>query len=339
MPTAILNQPGTRIGLSGLRLEVFEQDMETRQARTLREIPLRDLDRLLMAESVHITTPALVTLLKNDIPIGYLGGNGEFVGGFYPALNTHGESRIRQYRATCDPEFCLRTAGRIIVAKVYNQRRTLQRLASGRKGTPQDGLDETLTWMQHLMSTLSKSKSLEELRGYEGITTARYFHAWASFLPSTFPFEHRSTRPPHNAVNACISFGATLLYTEMVAAIHGIGLDPALGALHTTENGRWSLALDLMEPFRPVLVEALALDLFSHQILNASHFHPQNGGIYLNQEGRHRFFLQYERRMERQFMSESVGHRTNLRQQLEAQASMLKSSLETPDAFEPFVMN
>jgi len=87
------------------------------------------------------------------------------------------------------------------------------------------------------------------------------------------------------------------------------------------------------------VVEALALDLFSHQILNEQHFEPKNGGVYLNEEGRKKFILQYERRMERQFLSESAGHRTTLRQQLENQAVMFKSALEKRDAFEPFLIN
>ena len=182
-------------------------------------------------------------------------------------------------------------------------------------------------------------RSLDELRGFEGAATARYFQAWAAFLPEAFPFERRSTRPPLNPVNACISFGATLLYHEAVAFIHAHGLDPALGLLHTTEDGRWSLALDLIEPFRPVLVEALALDLFSHQMLDAGNFEPREGGIYLNDAGRKKFILQYERRMERQFMSECAGHRTTLRLQLEHQAVLFKAALDAPDRFEPFLMN
>jgi CRISPR-associated protein Cas1 len=94
-----------------------------------------------------------------------------------------------------------------------------------------------------------------------------------------------------------------------------------------------------MEPFRPVLAEALTLDLFSHKMLNASHFTPHDGGIYLTREGRGKLLLQYEKRMERQFMSESAGHRTTLRQQLENQAILLKSALDDPARFEPFLMN
>ena len=196
-----------------------------------------------------------------------------------------------------------------------------------------------LQWMDALFASVKASRDVDELRGYEGAATARYFQGWSRFLPADFPFARRRTRPPRNPVNACISFGSTILYNEAVAFCHAHGLDPALGTLHATEDGRWSLALDLIEPFRPVLVEALALDLFSHQILGADHFEPRNGGVYLNEEGRKKFFLQYERRMERQFLSEAVGHRTTLRQQLENQAVMFKAALEQPDRFEPFLIN
>lgn len=85
--------------------------------------------------------------------------------------------------------------------------------------------------------------------------------------------------------------------------------------------------------------EKLALDLFSHEILQVGHFESRHGGVYLNDAGRRKFFLQYERRMERQFMSESAGHRTTLRLQLENQAVLFKAALDDPDRFEPFLMN
>ena len=367
MPTAAINQHGCRISLNSERLEVFGRNEATDRDEVLREIPIRDLDRLIIAESVQITSQALAALLRASIPVSVLGWGGQFLGGFLPAQNQHGLARLGQYQRTLEAPFGLQMAGRIITAKLYNQRRVLQRLTASRiadcglriagQSTPEPAQPDgprsavrapqsairnpqsALDWLDAIFASLKTSRSIDELRGYEGASTARYFQAWASFLPEAFPFERRSTRPPLNAVNACISFGATLLYTEAVAFIHAHGLDPALGLLHTTENGRWSLALDLMEPFRPVLVEALALDLFSHQILNADHFEPRNGGVYLNEPGRKKFILQYERRMERQFLSECVEHRTTLRQQLEQQAVMYKSALEQPDKFEPFLLN
>jgi CRISPR-associated protein Cas1 len=353
MPTACINQPDCRVSLKSERLEVFGRNEQTQRDEVLREIPIRDLDRLILAESVQITSQALATLMRANVPVNLLGWNGQFLGGFLPAQNAHGLARLRQYERTRDVAFALQMAGRIITAKIYNQRRVLQRLAANREQptTPADSPDpsnlsappspvqQTLTWLDALFGSLKQSQTIDELRGYEGASTARYFQAWASFLPAEFPFERRSTRPPLNPVNACISFGATIIYNEAVAFCHAHGLDPALGTLHATEDGRWSLALDIIEPFRPVLVEALALDLFSHEILNASHFEHRNGGVYLNEEGRKKFFLQYERRMERQFLSECVEHRTTLRQQLEQQAVMFKAALEQPEKFEPFLIN
>lgn len=345
MPTACVIQPDCRISLVRERLEVRGRRTDQGLEEVLREIPIRDVERLILTESTQLTSQAMAALLRQNIPINVLGWNGQFLGGFLPAQNSHGLARLRQYDRTRDAAFALPMAGRIVTAKIYNQRRVLQRLKAGRERHASDDdtstseLTADLAWLDQIFAQSSRSTSLDELRGYEGASTARYFQAWATFLPPAFPFERRSTRPPLNPVNACISFGATLLYTEAVAFVHAHGLDPALGLLHATEDGRWSLALDLIEPFRPALVEALALDLFSHDILKADHFEARNGGTYLNEEGRRRFFLQYERRMERQFMSESVGHRTSLRQQLEQQAVMFKSALDDPPRFEPFLIN
>lgn len=348
MPTLILNQARCRVALISERLEILSPSLGEPDAEPERRtVSLLDVERVVAGENTHFTPAAWTEMLRRQIPIQLFAWNGRFLGGFLPAQNQHGLSRLRQYQRTTDPAFALQMAGRIIAAKIYNQRRVIQRLRANRtltQSTPATPANSnpghaTLTWLDTSLAQAARARSLGELRGHEGAATARYFQAWADCLPAAFPFEQRSTRPPLNPVNACISFGATLLYHEAVAFIHAHGLDPALGLLHATENGRWSLALDLIEPFRPVLVEALALDLFSHQILNTSHFDARDGGCYLNEAGRKKFFFQYERRMERQFLSECVGHRTTLRQQLEHQAVQFKSALDQPEKFEPFLMN
>ena len=358
MPTVCVNQSGCHIRISGERLEVFGPDPESNEVhgvvreKLLREIPLRDVDRLIMGDSTHVTTPAMSAMLEAGVAIQIFSWSGRCLGSFLPAQNKHGSARLLQYRRTLDSDFALNISRRLIHAKLYNQRRLIQRVGAARgqlrepesaptlQGPPSVGsLRYTLAWLDSLFQSIGKASSIDELRGYEGAATARYFQAWATFLPADFAFERRSTRPPLNAVNACISFGSTLIYNEMVGFLHGHGLDPALGLLHATEDGRWSLALDLMEPFRPVFVEALALDLFSHQILGNDAFEARDGGVYLNEIGRRKFFIQYERRLERQFMSEALGHRTTLRQQIENQAIAYKSSMDSPSGFEPFLMN
>ncbi len=342
MPTAVILHEHARVHLVSERLEITSQSADT-AGQTLRQIPMRDIERLILSESVQISSAAMAALLKAATPVAYLGWDGRFLGSFQPATPASGRARCTQYARSTDPAFASAAARKILTAKLYNQRRVLQRLNASRDAgggrTDSQSLSDTLRWLDACFASLKRASAIDELRGHEGASTARYFQAWATFLPEAFPFERRSTRPPLNPVNACISFGATILYSELVTFIHAHGLDPAIGLLHASEDGRWSLALDLMEPFRPVLIEALALDLFSHQILNHTHFETRDGGVFLNQDGCRKFFLQYERRMERQFLSEAAGHRTTLRQQLENQATAFKAALHDPDAFEPFLMN
>ncbi len=335
MPTACILQPGAQVRLRSERIQIWTSPEAGGSPQHVRDIPLHDVERVILKEGAQISSEALCALLRSEIPVSVLGWNDRFAGSFLPPTNHHGLWRLKQYERTCDPIFALGLARRIVLAKISNQRRIIQRLAANRSlHFPED-----LQFLQSMRDLAVRAPDLDELRGCEGAAAARYFKTWATFLPDRFPFERRSTRPPHNPVNACISFGATVLYNEAVAAIHAFGLDPALGLLHATENGRWSLALDMIEPFRPVLVEALALDLFTHQMVDTSCFQPHEGGVYLSEKGRRIFFVQYERRMDRQFMSEHAGHRTTLRDQLLDTAAQIKRALEFPADFLPFEMN
>ncbi|HVV02125.1 MAG TPA: CRISPR-associated endonuclease Cas1, partial [Verrucomicrobiae bacterium] len=262
MPTACIQHDRSRIHLKSERLEVWGPNPETGQEQLLRELPIRDLDRLIIFESVQISSAALAALLREGIPVNLISWNGQFLGGFLPPQTAHGLARLRQYRQTQDGPFALQMAGRIVSAKLYNQRRVLQRLAAarpaadapGNASTGRDKLDasdvgrtsglpvpacaasapeaagitvrpeaglrsfspvpSTLAWLDTLFASINRSQSIDELRGHEGAAAARYFQAWASFLPSEFPFERRSTRPPLNPVNACISYAAMMVYNE-----------------------------------------------------------------------------------------------------------------------------
>jgi CRISPR-associated protein Cas1 len=346
MPTACLLQPRLHCSLQGERLIIRAAKEENEEETVfIHAIPLHDLERVIASDTTHFTTPALAALLSRGIPIQLFSWAGTFLGSFLPAHNHHGHARLAQYQLTLDPARCLALAQKILHAKLYNQRRVLQRLHHSRLRHHSDHsphlIPEALAWLDGIFPYLRNSCTIDQVRGYEGASTARYFATWATLLPKQFPFERRSSRPPLNPVNSVISFASTILSNEMTAFLHAHGLDPALGVLHQTENGRWSLALDLIEPFRPAFVEALTLDLFSHAILNHSDFSQRQGGIYLDESGRRKFFYHYEKRMERQFLSEALGHRTTLRQQLENQALLYKAQLplSTHETFSPFLIN
>ncbi len=335
MPTAIVEQPDCRIRLRSERLVVYGRDPVSGEDAPLQALPLRDVERLLINERVQISTQALAAVMRTDAPVVLTSLHGRFLGTCLPEPRAEGAARLTQYRCACDPGFTLAIARAVVLAKIRNQRRVVQRLAQTR------GIDAppSLVGLDRLRSLAADAATLDQLRGVEGAASARYFPAWSEFLPEEFPFERRSAHPPHNAVNACISFGAMLVYAELVARLHARGLDPALGHLHATEDGRWSLALDLMEPYRPCLVEALALHLLSHRILRTEHFAPERGGVYLNPEGRKVYLLHYERRLTQEIYSEHRGHRATLRREFDQAALDYKSALAGPANFAPFVMN
>jgi CRISP-associated protein Cas1 len=340
MPSLFLTTPGARVSLISERLRVEwppEAEDENGKLRPSRDIPLHELERVVLEERVHITTPALAECLRRAIPIVIVGRYANKVLGTALPPGGGAASRIMQYKRSLDEAFALAIASTLVEAKIANSRRVLQRLAANR---PQHDCQTALNAMEAARRGALSARSLDSLRGYEGTAAGSYFEAYGAFFPEAMPFERRSRRPPLNAPNAILSFAYTILCAETECLLHASGLDPAIGFLHETEDGRPSLALDLLECFRAPVADALALDLISHGILKPDeHFEKRDGGVFLNSEGRKKFYLGYERRMEREYTSEQLGRRTTLRGEILRQIHSLKRSIATSDVFEPFLMN
>jgi len=336
MPTLWITSRGTEAKISSERITVApitsDSDLSGR-----RDVPLFDVDLVVIGQGVITSNHLISRLLSRNIPIFFLDGIGRVKGQFLPSIPAHGKFRLAQYETSRSSEKQTQVASALIDAKIFNQRRSLQRLSLSR-----EVVAATITHHNFgvaLKKLANEHPDLGQILGIEGFASADFYSVWGRFLPEEFPFERRTRRPPHNPVNACLSFISTVLYQEMVTACFAAGLDPALGCLHATENDRWSLALDLMEPLRPVIVEALTLDLFSRNILDSSHFEPQNGGIYLDHEGRNKLILQYEKRMERHFHSNHLNHRTTLRLVLRNLPLLFKKYISEGVPMTPFKMN
>jgi len=343
MPSLFLLTPGTRMGLQSraLHIEIPARDDEPAVDRVL---PLVEIERVIIGDTSQASTAALSALMELDIPVSFCSWSGRVLGLLRPPSTASAGARLEQYQRCLDTGFCLTLATAIIEAKILNQRRILQRLAANRE------IDVSVSteWFNNLIQHATRATNLDGLRGMEGTGSARYYEELAQFFPAEFPFERRSRRPPHNAVNTVLSYAYTVLAGEIEAMLWACGLDPALGVYHVTEDRRASLALDLLEPFRAPVADALAVDLFSHQMLNASHFERRvsddkadNGqpGCFLTLDGRRKFFVQFERRMERQFTYEFTGQRTTLRDLIERQCLDLKKSIMESASFVPFLMN
>lgn len=337
MPTLTVQSRHCRVTLSGKHLvvEIFPKGESADAERNRQNVPLEGLERVTVVGEATVTGPALAELLRRGIPVAIASYSGRFLGSFDPPPPPQGGFRLQQYRAATDPAFSLAFARPLVEAKIANGKRLLQRLNSRRPLIDPAEFEP----VGASLAEVSRVSDLGTLRGVEGAAASRFFLLWSRFLPPAFPFEKRSTRPPGNAVNACLSFASALVYGEILSACLSRGLDPSLGCLHTSSDGRHSLPLDLMEPFRPAVIESFALWLFTRRALDTSHFEERDGGTYLSDAGRRQFLEHYEERVNREFFSEHAGCRTSLRRQFSQAALAFKVSLADPGRFAPFRVN
>jgi CRISPR-associated protein Cas1 len=179
---------------------------------------------------------------------------------------------------------------------------------------------------------LADATSIEEIMGHEGSASREYFRSWYQDFGTDWGFASRQRRPPPDPVNAMLSFGYTLLVHEAVAALGTAGLDPAVGLLHQARWGRPGLALDLMEEFRPVIVDAMVFRCLSTGIVRFEEFETTpDVGCRMNDRSRRAFLAAYERRMLTLFTHEPTGRRVSYRAGLGLQAKALARVLLDPD--------
>lgn len=197
---------------------------------------------------------------------------------------------------TGDPTRSLPFGRAVIEAKVRKQIVLVQRLT---RRSHHDELAETVTGMRRLVDMLPEATTRDELMGLEGAAAREYFRAFGWLVPPELGFGGRSRRPPLELVNAALSFGYTVLLGEAVAALAAAGLDPAIGLLHTDADRRPSLALDLIEEFRPLVVDQVVLTAARAHRLRPEHGRTDPGlaGVLLTKAGREAVVEAYKRRM------------------------------------------
>jgi CRISPR-associated protein Cas1 len=332
MPGLILNGSRIAVERESRRLILRRQTEDQTPDRTL-EVPLLDVERVTVVGHPHLPVATLQTLLHENIPVSFVTETGRWLGHLSPGGDCNAARRILQYEQHQQPQHRLQIAQRIIEAKITNSRRVLQRLAANRKETHLFRHLQILGELRQYRRKCRQTASLEELRGIEGVAAARYFERLANFFPAETPFQGRNRRPPKDPANALLSWTYTILLSEIQAGVQIHGLDPALGCLHEIAPGSPSLALDLLEPLRAPVCDLLVLNILNHRLLTAKDFFrsAEDGGCYLREESRKKFFIAYESAMQRKFQLERGGNHTDFRQILRSQIFHYLRCLEEPD--------
>lgn len=324
MSYVYITEDGARIQKKGRKFLVG------RNLEILFEIPEEMLDGLVLVGSVQVSSQAMISLLQLGVPVTWISGTGKFFGRLESTSHVHVVKQQKQILLQESPLF-LELGKRIVLAKVQNQLTVLRQYNRRAKSA---AVSNDIELISRIRKNVHKAESREKLMGYEGIIARVYFHGLGQLVPPPFAFSKRTKQPPTDPFNTMLSFGYTLLMYDMYTAISNQGLHPYFGFLHALKNHHPALASDLMEEWRPVIVDSMALSLVHHHEITAEHFQrsPEREGIYLTREGRSAFIKAYERKLHT--ANQYTGSKQSFRQSLETQAKCFSRAIMEEDADE-----
>lgn len=239
------------------------------------------LEQLVLFGNVQITPQALKLLLKEDIDTVFMRMDGRYQGRLATAELKNVFLRKRQFLLTDDRDFCLRAALGFVYGKLANMATVAQRIARTRNSRKAAELADKI---RVISRNLGNALTLESLRGMEGNATALYFQSFRIGLNQDYGFTRRIRRPPTDPVNSVLSLIYTFLINRTYAAVRLAGLDPYPGAFHTLDYGRFSLPLDLVEEFRPIIADTLVLSLFNLGVLKVGDFYLSEPALSVSDE-------------------------------------------------------
>jgi CRISP-associated protein Cas1 len=318
-----------KVSKKGETLEISVEDKVVQTARLI------DTSQLVLMGNIYVTTPTLHELMAREIPVSWHSFGGWFLGHTFGTGHKNVEIRSAQYRASFDDAACLRLAKGFVISKIQNQR-TLLRRNWKRDERPDDLLEAFHQDVRHAQ----RAPNLPELLGAEGQGASRYFRHFSAMLSRdadreslAFDFTTRNRRPPTDPVNALLSYAYSLLARTWTVTLAAVGFDPYRGFYHQPRYGRPALALDMMEPFRPLVADSSVIQAINNGEVRPTDFISAAGSVALTPDGRKRFIGTFERRLAQEVTHPQFGYKLSYRRLIELQARLLVRHLlgEIPD--------
>lgn len=332
MGTVYVSTEDAFIGKTDERLRVKAQN------QTLLDVPLIKVDGVVVLGRATVSPAALMELLERKIPLSFLTGTGRFLGRLEPELTKNVLLRSAQWQAAGETPPAIHLVQGFVRGKLKNYRSSL--LRSQREGI--EGLGEGIKRIEQAIAPIQRTESIDSLRGLEGAGSAAYFGNFNRLIRNpVFQFTVRKRRPPTDPVNALLSFGYALLRHDVQGALNIVGFDPYLGYLHTQRYGRPSLALDLMEEFRPLIVDAMVLGAMNRKVLKIEDFsqEPLSHAVSLSDEGRRQFLRLYEQKKQTSFQHPVLKRHCTYQESFEIQARLMaKYLLGETEQYPPLVL-
>lgn len=311
MTSVYIKDQGAHIQRNGERLLV------RKDGQLMQELPLQRVEQLVLMGNIQISTQAMASMLDRNIDVVFLSQAGKYRGRLKGIGSKNAMLRQTQYQQLTNPAVRLKLAQQLVGGKLHNQRVLLQRQQRRNNNLGQQAdYSKALQGIAQMAKAAKVAKSLDSLRGFEGKAGTWYFGVFRLLLDNSWQFNGRKYYPAPDPFNALLSFGYSLLLKEVFAALEIVGLDPYLGIYHEVTHGRPSLALDLMEEWRPLLVDAMAFELVNKRQLTPDDFRRtklRKRPIELTDIGLRTVLKAYEQRLTLQHYHPLANGQTSLR--------------------------
>lgn len=334
MATLYLTEQYSVVKVDGgetLRVQM-PNDRERQRPGQVVRVPLAKIEQVMVLGDITLTTQALHLLLERRIPVHYLSARGRSYGALTSDPAKNSGLRLAQCQLYLDHTRSFAVARACVLGKLQNMRTTLLRYARARDdATALDAAAQQLRDAIHAVERLAppaqvdpsdRMHGLGSLLGWEGQGSAAYYGVFGGLLKGEWGFNGRVKRPPTDPINAVLSFGYTVLTNQIVSLTHAVGLDPGIGVLHQPGYGKPALALDLIEQFRPLVVDSVVITMVNTGQIAPKDFDEELGAYRLRDDARKQFLTKLEERLNTTIQHPVFQYKATYRRCIELQARL-----------------
>jgi len=297
-------------------------------------IPVNDVESIYIFGEVDVNKSLLEFICSSKIMLHFYNYYEYYVGTFYPR-----EHLNSGYVILKQSEAYLNYDKRVLIAKTFIDgaiKNILQVLKYYNRR--ECDLDNEIEGIINLLNSLQIQNTIETIMAIEGNVRQLYYKCFNKIIDDAdFMFTTRTKRPPKDSLNSLISFGNSMLYTLVLSQIYQTQLDPRIGYLHSTNDRRFSLNLDIAEIFKPIIVDRAIFSVINKKIITKKDFNKDLGSIILKDKGRMKFIKEFNEKLETTIKHPDLSNRVSYKRLIRLEAYKLQKFITEDEQYLPFV--